>query len=57
MIRPRFDRRAATGIAELLRDAARVEIMPRFRRLAAGAVRSKTGPLDLEQTADHLGRP
>ena len=49
---PRFDRRAATDIAELLRDAARAEIMPRFRRLASGAVRSKTGPLDLVTDAD-----
>ena len=49
---PRFDRRAATDIAELLRDAARAEIMPRFRRLATGAVRSKTGLLDLVTDAD-----
>jgi fructose-1,6-bisphosphatase/inositol monophosphatase family enzyme len=49
---PRFDRRTAGSIAELLRDAARAEIMPRFRRLAAGAVRSKTGPLDLVTDAD-----
>lgn len=49
---PRFDRRVATDIAELLREAARTEIMPRFRRLAAGAVRTKTGPLDLVTDAD-----
>ena len=36
----------------LLRAAARIEIMPRFRRLAAGAVRTKTGPLDLVTDAD-----
>ena len=48
----RFDRHAATEVATLLRDAARAEIMPRFRRLAAGAVRSKTGPLDLVTDAD-----
>lgn len=48
----RFDRRAATGVAELLREAARAEIMPRFRRLGADAVRSKTGPLDLVTDAD-----
>lgn len=52
MSSPRFDHRAATDIAELLRDAARTEIMPRFRRLAAGAVRTKTGPLDLVTDAD-----
>jgi fructose-1,6-bisphosphatase/inositol monophosphatase family enzyme len=50
--RPRFDGRAATDIAELLRDAARTEIMPRFRRLGAGDVRHKTGPLDLVTDAD-----
>ncbi len=49
---PRFDRRTATSVAELLRDAARAEIMPRFRRLAASEVRSKTGPLDLVTDAD-----
>ena len=38
--------------AELLRGAARAEIMPRFRRLASGAVRNKTGPLDLVTDAD-----
>ena len=47
-----IDRRAATHVAELLRSAAKAEIMPRFRRLAAGAVRSKTGPLDLVTDAD-----
>jgi fructose-1,6-bisphosphatase/inositol monophosphatase family enzyme len=49
---PRFDGRTATDIAELLRDAARAEIMPRFRRLGAGDVRFKTGPLDLVTDAD-----
>ncbi len=39
-------------VATLLRDAARAEIMPRFRNLAAGAVRMKTGPLDLVTEAD-----
>lgn len=48
----RFDRGVATDIAGLLRDAARAEIMPRFRRLAAGGVRSKSGPLDLVTDAD-----
>jgi fructose-1,6-bisphosphatase/inositol monophosphatase family enzyme len=49
---PRFDGRAATNIAGLLRDAARAEIMPRFRRLGAGDVRCKTGPLDFVTDAD-----
>jgi len=39
-------------LASILRDAARAEIMPRFRRLADGAVRQKTGPLDLVTEAD-----
>jgi fructose-1,6-bisphosphatase/inositol monophosphatase family enzyme len=40
------------ALAELLRDAARVEILPRFRNLAAGAVREKDGPLDIVTEAD-----
>ena len=39
-------------VAALLRDAARAEIMPRFRNLGAGDVREKTGPLDLVTEAD-----
>jgi fructose-1,6-bisphosphatase/inositol monophosphatase family enzyme len=39
-------------VASLLRDAARVEILPRFRNLAEGAVKMKTGPLDLVTEAD-----
>lgn len=44
--------RQATEVATLLRDAARAEILPRFRRLAQGEVRSKSGPLDLVTDAD-----
>ncbi len=43
------------GIAEtvqLVRAAARAEIMPRFRNLAAGDVLAKSGPLDLVTVAD-----
>jgi fructose-1,6-bisphosphatase/inositol monophosphatase family enzyme len=40
------------ALADLLRDAARVEVMPRFRKLGAGGVREKTGPLDLVTEAD-----
>lgn len=40
------------GVVELLRAAARQEIMPRFRRLGAGDVRQKSGPLDLVTEAD-----
>jgi len=39
-------------LATLLRDAARAEIMPRFRNLGAGDVRQKTGALDLVTEAD-----
>ena len=39
-------------VAALLREAARAEILPRFRRLAQGAVRAKSGPLDLVTDAD-----
>jgi fructose-1,6-bisphosphatase/inositol monophosphatase family enzyme len=41
-----------TDVVQLLRAAARAEIMPRFRKLAPGAVRSKTGPNDLVTEAD-----
>ena len=39
-------------LADILRAAARAEIMPRFRRLDAAAVRQKSGPLDLVTEAD-----
>lgn len=39
-------------IATLLREAARAEILPRFRRLAQGEVRAKSGPLDIVTDAD-----
>jgi fructose-1,6-bisphosphatase/inositol monophosphatase family enzyme len=42
----------AADLALLLRSASRAEILPRFRRLGADAVRSKTGPLDLVTDAD-----
>jgi fructose-1,6-bisphosphatase/inositol monophosphatase family enzyme len=41
-----------SDLAAILRDAARAEVMPRFRRLGDGAVRQKTGPLDLVTEAD-----
>jgi fructose-1,6-bisphosphatase/inositol monophosphatase family enzyme len=49
---PGFSHRDAADLALLLREAARAEVMPRFRRLGAGAVRTKTGPLDLVTEAD-----
>lgn len=42
----------ARRAAAILADAARAEIMPRFRNLPAGAVRQKTGALDLVTEAD-----
>ena len=42
----------ASEIAALLREAAQAEILPRFRRLAAGDIRAKSGPLDLVTEAD-----
>ena len=44
--------RAIGDVATLLREAALAEIMPRFRKLASGEVRAKTGPLDLVTDAD-----
>ena len=37
---------------QLLRAAARTEIMPRFRNLQPGAVRTKSSPTDLVTDAD-----
>jgi fructose-1,6-bisphosphatase/inositol monophosphatase family enzyme len=48
----RFDHRMATDVAQLLRDATQAEILPRFRRLAAGAIRTKSNPMDLVTDAD-----
>ncbi|WP_159996434.1 inositol monophosphatase family protein [Roseomonas sp. 18066] len=48
----RFTTTEASALAETLRDAARTEILPRFRRLAPGAIRAKSGPLDLVTDAD-----
>ena len=42
----------ASEIAQLLRAAARAEIMPRFRRLDPASVRTKTGPTDFVTAAD-----
>ncbi|MCU0887854.1 MAG: inositol monophosphatase [Rubritepida sp.] len=47
-----FGLAAAREVAALLRAAAQREILPRFRRLAAGEVRAKSGPLDLVTEAD-----
>ncbi len=42
----------ALVLAGILREAARAEILPRFRRLGPGEVRAKTGALDLVTDAD-----
>ena len=47
-----FSTAQANELDLLLRAAARSEIMPRFRKLDAAAVRAKTGPLDLVTDAD-----
>jgi len=47
-----FDETQIEWLAELLRSAAKAEIMPRFRRLEAGGVREKTSPADLVTEAD-----
>jgi fructose-1,6-bisphosphatase/inositol monophosphatase family enzyme len=41
-----------SDLGDLLRDAARVQIMPRFRHLSTDQIRSKSGPLDLVTDAD-----
>ena len=40
------------AVVDLLRAAAQAEILPRFRKLQPGAIRSKTGPNDLVTEAD-----
>ncbi|WP_424812121.1 inositol monophosphatase family protein [Roseococcus sp. YIM B11640] len=42
----------ASELAGVLREAARAEIMPRFRRLSSGDIRTKSSPLDLVTEAD-----
>ncbi len=39
-------------VAEILEQAAADEVMPRFRRLGVGDIRTKSGPLDLVTEAD-----
>jgi fructose-1,6-bisphosphatase/inositol monophosphatase family enzyme len=41
-----------SDLGDLLRDAAREKILPRFRNLSADQIRSKSGPLDLVTDAD-----
>ena len=47
-----FGHRELTDVATLLRDAARAEVMPRFRNLGPGGVRTKAAALDPVTEAD-----
>jgi fructose-1,6-bisphosphatase/inositol monophosphatase family enzyme len=47
-----FTHRDLATLSELLREAARAEVLPRFRNLDPGSVRAKSGPLDLVTVAD-----
>lgn len=47
-----FTARNARTVAEILRDAARTEILPRFQHLGAGAIRQKSSAEDLVTDAD-----
>lgn len=47
-----FSSREARIVAAILAEAAAAEIMPRFRNLAEGAVRTKTSAIDLVTDAD-----
>lgn len=47
-----FAARQLDHLADVVEDAARRQIRPRFRRLAAADIRTKTGPLDLVTDAD-----
>ena len=48
----RFGREDHDRLATILREAARREVMPRFRALAAGDIRQKTSATDLVTAAD-----
>ena len=47
-----FTRRDLEAVNEVLREAVRTAVMPRFRNLESDAVRMKTGPLDIVTEAD-----
>ena len=47
-----MDEAAWQEVVQLLRAAARSEIMPRFRKLQPGMIREKSGPTDLVTEAD-----
>ena len=47
-----IDQQAWAEVVQLLRAAARTEVMPRFRNLQPGMVRTKSSPTDLVTEAD-----
>ena len=47
-----FARQDHERLDAILREAARREVMPRFRRLAAGDIRAKQNPVDVVTEAD-----
>lgn len=47
-----FTRQDHERLDAILREAARREVMPRFRRLAAGDIRAKQNPVDVVTEAD-----
>lgn len=47
-----FTQADTQALVEIIEEAARAEIMPRFRKLEPGEVRQKSGPLDLVTQAD-----
>jgi fructose-1,6-bisphosphatase/inositol monophosphatase family enzyme len=47
-----FSREETRRVAALMAEAARAEIMPKFRHLAAGSIRTKSSALDLVTDAD-----
>ncbi|MEZ0170133.1 inositol monophosphatase family protein [Microvirga sp. TS319] len=49
-----FSRADALTVAEILRNAAQSEILPRFKNLSAGGIRTKTSQLDLVTDADEV---
>ncbi|WP_413221284.1 inositol monophosphatase family protein [Tritonibacter mobilis] len=48
----RLDHDIENALISMVRDAARIEIMPRFRNLSAGAITAKSSSIDLVTVAD-----
>lgn len=48
----RLDHDIEQALISMVRDAARAEILPRFRNLSAGAITAKTSSMDLVTVAD-----